>query len=61
MNTTMLAAFGLVLVFEGLMPFVAPRAWRETIKRMIQLKDGQLRFVGLLSILAGLFLLFLSR
>jgi uncharacterized protein YjeT (DUF2065 family) len=61
MNTTMLAAFGLVLVFEGLMPFVAPRAWRETFKRMIQLKDGQLRFVGLLSILAGLFLLFLSR
>jgi uncharacterized protein YjeT (DUF2065 family) len=61
MNTTMLAAFGLVLVFEGLMPFVAPRAWRETFKRMIQLKDGQLRFVGLLSILAGLFLLFLSH
>jgi len=57
----MLLAFGLVLVFEGLMPFVAPRAWRETFKRMIQLKDGQLRFVGLLSILAGLFLLFLSR
>ncbi|MFM9834553.1 MAG: DUF2065 domain-containing protein [Methylophilaceae bacterium] len=61
MNTTMLAAFGLVLVFEGLMPFVAPSAWRETFKRMIQLKDGQLRFVGLLSILGGLFLLFLSR
>ena len=61
MNTTMLLAFGLVLVFEGLMPFVAPSAWRETFKRMIQLKDGQLRFVGLLSILAGLFLMFLSR
>ena len=58
---TLLAALGLMLVFEGLMPFVAPQAWRETFKRMVQLKDGQLRFVGLLSILGGLLLLFLSR
>ena len=61
MNSTLLAAFGLVLVFEGLLPFIAPQAWRETFKRMIQLKDGQLRFVGLLSILGGLLLLFLSH
>ena len=50
-----------MLVFEGLLPFVAPRAWRETFRRMIQLKDGQLRFVGLLSVLGGLLLLFLSH
>ena len=61
MNATLLAAFGLMLVFEGLLPFVAPQAWRETFRRMIQLKDGQLRFVGLLSILGGLLLLFLSH
>ena len=61
MNSTLLAAFGLVLVFEGLLPFIAPQAWRETFKRMIQLKDGQLRFVGLLSIVGGLLLLFLSH
>jgi len=61
MNSTLLAAFGLMFVFEGLLPFVAPQAWRETFRRMIQLKDGQLRFVGLLSIIGGLLLLFLSH
>ena len=61
MNDTLFAAFGLMLVFEGLLPFVAPQAWRETFRRMIQLKDGQLRFVGVVSIVGGLLLLFLSR
>ena len=46
-----------MLIFEGLLPFIAPQAWRETFKRMIELKDGQLRFVGLLSIVGGLFLM----
>jgi uncharacterized protein YjeT (DUF2065 family) len=57
----MLTAFGLMLVFEGLLPFIAPQAWRETFKRMIALKDGQLRFVGLVSIIGGLLLVLLSR
>jgi uncharacterized protein len=58
---TLLAALGLMLVFEGLLPFIAPQAWRETFKRMIELKDGQLRFVGIISIVAGLLLVLLSR
>jgi uncharacterized protein len=61
MNGVLLAAFGLMLVFEGLLPFIAPKAWRETFKRMIELKDGQLRFVGLISIAGGLLLMFLSK
>ncbi len=61
MNSTLLAALGLMLVIEGLMPFVAPQVWRETFKRMIALKDGQLRFVGLLSIVGGLLLLFFNH
>ena len=61
MNSTLLAALGLMLVIEGLLPFVAPQAWRETFKRMIALKDGQLRFVGLLSIAGGVLLLFLNH
>lgn len=62
MNVTLLlAALGLMLVFEGLLPFVAPQAWRETFRRMIALKDGQLRFVGLISIVGGLLLLFLNH
>jgi len=61
MSTTLLAALGLMLVFEGLLPLVAPKAWRDTFQRMIALKDGQLRFVGLLSVAGGLLLLFLNR
>lgn len=61
MNSTIFLAMGLMLVFEGLLPFVAPQAWRETFKRMIQLKDGQLRFVGLFSIIGGLLLIWLTK
>ncbi len=57
----LLTALGLMLILEGLLPFVAPQTWRETFKRMIELKDGQLRFVGIISILAGLLLTLLSR
>ena len=61
MNSTLLAAFGLMLVIEGIMPFIAPQAWCETFKRMIALKDGQLRFIGLASIAGGMLLLFLNH
>jgi uncharacterized protein len=60
-TATILTALGLMLIFEGLLPFIAPRAWRETFKRMIELKDGQLRFVGLLSIVGGLLFMFFGR
>jgi uncharacterized protein YjeT (DUF2065 family) len=59
--TTFLLALGLMLVIEGLLPFAAPRIWRETFRRATELADGQLRFVGLTSILAGLALLLLFR
>ena len=61
MNTTILIAFGLMLIFEGLLPFIAPQAWRETFKRLTALKDGQLRFMGLISIIGGLLLTLLNR
>jgi uncharacterized protein YjeT (DUF2065 family) len=48
------AALGLVLVFEGLFPFLSPSGWRSTFLRLVQMKDGQLRFFGLTSILLGL-------
>jgi len=48
------AALCLVLVIEGLMPFIAPRVWRETMRKAMELSDGQLRTVGLISILLGL-------
>ncbi len=53
----LLAALGLMLVVEGLMPFMSPGAWREWFARLLQLSDGQLRFIGLTSIVIGLLLL----
>ena len=60
-TTTLLMALALMLVIEGLFPFLAPSAWRETFRRLMQLSDGQIRFFGLSSMLAGLILLFLAR
>jgi len=60
MTTTFFLALGLMLIFEGLLPFIAPQSWRETFKRMIELKDGQLRFIGLISIVGGLLLILLN-
>ena len=55
--STLLMALGLMLVIEGLLPFVAPRVWRETFRRATELADGQLRFIGLTSVMLGLVLL----
>jgi uncharacterized protein YjeT (DUF2065 family) len=54
---TFLAACALVLVLEGLLPLVAPRAWRDAFRRLTDLSDGQLRFIGLISIIVGIVLL----
>ena len=48
-----LAACALVLVLEGLLPLIAPRFWRDAFTRLTQLSDGQLRFIGLVSIGIG--------
>ena len=61
MNTTLLTALGLMLVLEGVLPLIAPDSWRETFKRMIAFNNGQLRFIGLFSILGGFLLIYLSR
>lgn len=48
------AACALVLVIEGLLPLLAPRAWRRTFQQLMELRDGQLRFFGLCAIVLGL-------
>jgi uncharacterized protein YjeT (DUF2065 family) len=48
------AAFALVLVVEGLLPLLAPQLWRESFAKLVSLSNGQLRFIGLASILIGL-------
>lgn len=52
-----LAAIGLVLMIEGILPFAAPTVWRDGIRRILELRDGQVRFIGAASIIGGVFLL----
>lgn len=57
MSDLLLGAVALMLVFEGLLPFFSPPAWREIFRRALTLSDGQIRFFGLLSMLIGMALL----
>jgi uncharacterized protein YjeT (DUF2065 family) len=61
MWVTLLTAFALMLILEGLLPFIAPKAWRDTFRRITELADGQIRFLGLSSIVAGIVLLFILK
>ena len=56
MTSSLLLVFALMLILEGAMPFIAPAAWRETFRRLTQMSDGQIRFIGLSSMLIGLIL-----
>jgi uncharacterized protein YjeT (DUF2065 family) len=53
----LLGAVALMLVFEGLLPFLSPTTWREVFNKALRLSDGQIRFLGLSSMLVGLLLL----
>lgn len=61
MSNTLLIAVALMLVIEGVLPFLMPTLWRETFRRLIEMSDGQIRFIGLTSMLAGLLLLYFAR
>ncbi|KQP08627.1 DUF2065 family protein [Pseudorhodoferax sp. Leaf265] len=54
---TLWAALALVLVIEGLMPFLSPGGWRRMFMQVLQLSDGQIRFFGMCAVLLGLLLL----
>lgn len=51
------AALALVLVIEGLLPFLSPQSWRRAVAQIALLQDGQIRFFGLLAIVAGVLML----
>ena len=54
------SALALVLVIEGLMPFVSPGSWRRMFARILQMSDGQIRFFGLCSVALGLLVLWIT-
>lgn len=53
-----LLGLAMMLVIEGLMPFLLPELWREAFHKLVSLTDGQLRFVGITSMLSGIILLY---
>ena len=61
MGDLLLGALALMLVFEGLLPFLSPAAWRRMFERAMRMSDGQIRFVGLSCMLAGMLVLVLWR
>ena len=61
MTELLVSAFALMLVIEGILPFTAPRVWRDTFRRILELTDGQLRFAGLASMVTGVVVLVLVR
>jgi len=60
MASTLILAFALMLILEGVLPFLAPGVWRDAFRRITQLTDGQIRFFGLTSMLIGLLLLVIA-
>jgi uncharacterized protein YjeT (DUF2065 family) len=56
-----LIGLALMLVIEGIVPFLFPSLWRDTFSKLVLLSDGQLRFVGISAMLSGLLLLYLVK
>jgi uncharacterized protein len=52
-----IGACALLLIAEGLLPFLSPASWRRVFERALQMSDGQIRFLGMLCVLGGLLLL----
>jgi len=59
-SNTLLTALALVLLIEGLLPFLAPGGWKRMFSQLLQLHDGQIRFFGLICMLLGLMILWLA-
>lgn len=57
MGDLLLGAIAVMLVIEGMLPFLSPGAWRSVFERATRLTDGQIRFLGLSSMLMGMLLL----
>jgi len=59
--TDWMTALALLLVLEGILPLAAPAFWRDAFRRATELNDGQLRFMGAVSMAGGLLLLTFFR
>lgn len=60
MGDILVPAIALMLVLEGILPLTAPRFWREVFRQMTELRDGQIRFIGMASVAIGALLLIVA-
>jgi uncharacterized protein YjeT (DUF2065 family) len=58
---SIIPALALVLVFEGMLPFMSPEKWRQAMSQAAQLPDNVLRGMGFFSMLAGVIILYLAH
>ncbi|MDE2423783.1 MAG: DUF2065 domain-containing protein [Betaproteobacteria bacterium] len=54
-------AIGMVLILEGIMPVIAPRQWRNTLLKLTQLSDGQVRWIGVIVMILGIVIIQINR
>jgi uncharacterized protein YjeT (DUF2065 family) len=54
MDNSIWLALAMVLVIEGLLPFVSPGHWRRAFEQALKMSDGQIRFFGLCSVVLGI-------
>jgi len=59
--TEILTACALLLVLEGILPFVGPSRYKQLVAQIVRLSDNQLRAAGLTAMIVGLALLFIVR
>ncbi len=59
MADVLLGALALMLVFEGVLPLLSPMRWRSVFAKMLAMSDGQIRFIGPSSMIAGLLMLWI--
>jgi len=52
-------AIALLLVIEGIMPFLNPSGWRKTLRMVSEMDDQDLRIIGFLSMVIGVILLYI--
>jgi hypothetical protein len=58
---TIIVAIGMLLILEGIMPVIAPRQWRNTLLKLTQLSDVQVRWVGVIAMILGIVILQINR
>ena len=59
--TEILTAVALLLVIEGMLPFIRPDRYKQLVAQIVRLSDNQLRTFGFIAMISGIVLLFIVR